>query len=70
MKANREDVVQAALMVQRYCEEHFKEDCPCDCPFGYMNTLCRNACALYSLFIPQDWNLEEFLRTRGLKHET
>ena len=65
MKANREDMAQAALTVQRYCEEHFKNDGPCDCPFSICterNYICRLAGVLY----PKWGYLEIYLRTRGL----
>ena len=60
----REEVVQAALTVERWCKEHI--DCYklCDCPFA----LDEDACFLsHSQYVPTDWELEEFLRTRGLK---
>lgn len=56
---NREDVVQAALTVERWCE---KTNCR-ECPFEY---------GCYSCFFPiqpKDLRLEEFLRTRGLRDE-
>ena len=68
MKANREDVVQAALTVERWCAEHFKKDGVCDCPFGYMDPFGYHACALYVSQYPVEWDLGDFLRTRGLKH--
>lgn len=69
MKANREDVVQAALIVERWCRDHFEEDSVCDCPFGFLDIVGRHACALYALPIPLDWSLEKFLRGRGLRHD-
>jgi len=67
MKANREDVVQAALIVERWCWEHRKDGLEeCDCPFAL-----GMACSLqYFETFPNCWKLEEKLRTRGLKHET
>ena len=63
MKINREDVVQAALMVERWCKEH-NNGVICDCPFAEYDS-----CALFDDDVPETWNLEDFLRTRGLKHE-
>ena len=63
MIANREDVVQAALTVERWCKSI--EDCS-KCPFSgedkFYNFVCRVRWA-------ELWNLEEHLRTRGLKHD-
>lgn len=63
MKVNREDAVQAALLLEHWCKEHHSEGRACDCPF-YVGayTQCRTC-----LFIPKMWRLEEFLRTRGIK---
>ena len=61
MKINREDVVQAALIVERWCAEHNDDGFDCDCPFADTCWVTGD--------IPADWNLEEFLRTRGLKHD-
>ena len=55
-KINREDIVQAALMLERWCK---KEGCG-DCPFLFIG-----GCVL-SENVPQGWELEEHLRTRGL----
>ena len=57
---NREDVVQAALKVERWCDEKQDEKGNCDCPFG--------TCKIGRDY-PSDWNLETFLRTRGLKDD-
>lgn len=65
-KINREDVVQAALMVERWCAEHHSEN-GCDCPF-YNNLPFLDSCRL-SCNIPADRNLEDYLRNRGLKHD-
>lgn len=63
MKANREDVVQAALMVERWCAENLHKG-NCDCPF------CGGKyCALSRGEEPSWWYLEDYLRTRGLKHD-
>ena len=59
MKINREDVVQAALTVERWCKEH-RKDGYCDCPF-FEETCKVNYPYNY-------WGLEEFLRTRGLRN--
>lgn len=63
MKINREDVVQAALTVERWCREH-SHDCKCDCPFrcGAYKVGC-----MVGVGWPMQWNLEKYLRTRGLK---
>ena len=65
----REEVVQAALTVERWCREHF-DIIVCDCPFfmgGDTNDcrLNRNRAKCYGM--PHKWELEEFLRNRGLK---
>lgn len=57
----REDVVQAALKVERWCAE--MEHCS-DCPL-----LDDEDCCMVSMDAPDFWNLEEHLRTRGLKHD-
>lgn len=62
----REEVVQAALTVERWCSEHSSgvvgEDC--DCPF------CGGKyCALSRGEEPSWWYLEDYLRTRGLKDD-
>lgn len=63
-KVNREDVVQAALLLERWCEERCTNSCePCDCPFAF------GAACVASLNYPQYWGLEEFLRNRGMRHE-
>lgn len=61
----REEVVQAALMVQRWCAEHRKIKGVCDCPF-YRHD--RIECGMGSFSKPSGWGLERFLRTRGLKN--
>lgn len=63
MNENREDVVRSALIIERWCKEHFKKDGVCDCPFfdgGGNLPFCK-----ISGFIPKAWQLEEFLRNRG-----
>ncbi len=69
MKPNREDVVQAALTVERWCAEHTKEDktpdgwrLVCDCPL-----VAGGYCMVQRNYLPRIWGLEEFLRTRGLR---
>ena len=60
IKKNREDVVQAALTVERWCRDNSGcKDCPFDAGEKY--------CSLGSP--PYMWELEEYLRTRGLKHD-
>lgn len=54
----REEVVQAALKVERWCMKN--SGCK-DCPFDAGNRYC------YIGNIPYMWELEKFLRTRGLK---
>ena len=61
MKTNLEDVVQAALILHRWCKEHRSDD-GCDCPFVDKRKI--PACAV-CVFNPGSWKLEEFLRTRG-----
>ena len=63
VKANREDVVQAALTVERWCAENCNDSSePCDCPFAQ-----RADCYMDFDAIPKYWGLEKHLRTRGLK---
>lgn len=67
MNLNREDIVQSAVNVQRWCKEHIKyerfaELGECDCPFNN-----SKFCALFIGEPPNDWGLEDFLRKRGLK---
>ena len=53
-QANREDVVQAALLVERWCAGcKLCKGCPFD-----NNGYCM-------LDVPDSWGLEDFLRTRG-----
>lgn len=62
----REEVVQAALTVERWCEEHCNGFICLekgDCPFA------NEACYLNNDVEPGYWRLETFLRTRGLKHD-
>lgn len=66
MKATREDVVQAALLVERWCAEHWKDNHDCDCPFNNLNGIGFGHCAVWH-GTPHIWRLEEYLRTRGLK---
>ena len=68
MKINREDVVQAALIVERWCKGNFWSAGRCDCPFNGEND--GYGCFLSDRYEPGHWNLEKYLRTRGLKHET
>lgn len=66
MKANREDVVQAALIVERWCAEHYSND-ECDCPFSD-----QKMCWFFNPDMPEfpcRWGLEYYLRNRGLKHD-
>lgn len=58
---NREEVVQAALTVERWCKEHFSQK-KCDCQFAD-----GDKCFLFERSYPSMWRLEEFLRTRGMK---
>lgn len=66
MQINREDVVQAALTVERWCVEHQDKYGNCDCPlainFGHYINLCK-----VSYGVPRDWCLEPYLRNRGLQ---
>jgi hypothetical protein len=69
MKANSEDVVQAALTVERWCREHKKAAHDCDCPFYIKLGIGFGHCALWQGPPYVGWGLEKFLRTRGLKHD-
>ena len=64
----REDVVQAALTVARWCKNQCAFEGLCDCPFADIEL--GPACVLMHRNEPKDWELEKFLRTRGMKHET
>jgi len=68
MKINREDVVQAALTAERWCDEKQDENGNCDCPFEMD---CGNGFGYCKIGhdLPSDWSLETFLRTRGLKDD-
>ena len=59
----REEVVQAALKVERWCNKNGVASGECDCPFA------RGENCTISFCMPQEWHLEEHLRTRGLKHD-
>jgi len=57
----REEVVQAALTVERWCGMCRGVNRGA-CPFANGN------CCVLDGKKPEEWNLEEFLRTRGMKH--
>lgn len=61
----REEVVQAALTVERWCKKNRESGLSsCDCPFAF-----GMACSLqYFHAFPDEWKLEERLRARGLKN--
>lgn len=63
MNLNSEDVVQSALNVQRWCSIHSNYPV-CDCPF--FNKDSDIECFIAPM-LPKTWNLEEKLRTRGIK---
>ena len=62
----REEVVQAALTVERWCDEKQDEYGNCDCPFaidfGHHIRMCK-----ISNGAPSDWSLAHHLRNRGLE---
>ncbi|MBQ5930208.1 MAG: hypothetical protein IIX02_05390 [Clostridia bacterium] len=62
-KINREDVVQAALMIYRYCSKNYGS-CESNCPFYYR----ERGCALDISCSPWCWDIEDFLRNRGLEN--
>lgn len=62
MQINREDVVQAALIVERWCVKQINDKGECNCPFA-------DGVGCILQYAPVAWSLEEFLRTRGLKDE-
>lgn len=64
----REEVVQAALTVERFCIDHRNLGGACDCPFFYNDESRPWDCFLNDRFEPGAWGLDDFLRTRGLKH--
>ena len=57
----REEVVQAALKVERWCSVNFSPK-KCDCPLAD-----GDGCFVFGRSYASMWNLEEFLRTRGMK---
>ena len=63
MKLNREDAVQSALNVERWCREHHRPDGKCDCPLRKWSYDCY---LIRCNEAPYEWDLEKFLRTRGL----
>lgn len=64
----REEVVQAALTVERWCAGERIKGNGCDCPFYNSDgKLWGQICRVSGL--PEHWKLEEWLRTRGMKHE-
>lgn len=65
-KINREDVVQAALTVERWCKEHIRYDKPCDCPFYTKDNI--DLCMIELTGSAAYWELDKHLRARGLKH--
>ena len=64
----REEVVQAALTVERWCAKHRELGGVCECPFFYKDESSRWNCFLNDRYEPGHWFLDDFLRTRGLKH--
>ena len=66
-KINREDVVQAALTVERWCKErrnkHLGIGEYCDCPFNDLG-----ACKFFPCY-PDTWDFERYLRNRGKRYE-
>lgn len=63
----REEVVQAALKVERWCDEKQDENGNCDCPFAMDAGNGFGICKVGRDY-PSDWSLETFLRNRGLKN--
>jgi hypothetical protein len=61
LKINREDVVQAALIVERWCMKHAKTN-GCDCPLKGKTLICT----ITNGDLPYTWKLAERLRARGL----
>ncbi len=57
-KINREDVVQVALIVERWCAGQDCRKCPLMDEYGQ--------CMIAGF--PEVWNLEDKLRTRGQKN--
>ena len=58
-KINREDVVQAALIVERWCAGQDCRKCPLMGEYGQ--------CMITG--VPEVWELERKLRTRGIKRD-
>ncbi len=64
MEITREDIVQSALNIERWCKTHAKAN-GCDCPLEGKVLICM----LANGHFPYKWELEEQLRRRGLKKE-
>ncbi len=64
---NREDVVQAALTLEYWCEAHWDRDGCEDCPFW--NDKTRTKCIISPNRDPVEWRLERYLQTRGLTND-
>ena len=64
----REDVVQAALTLERWCRFNTKLSSrrKCDCPL-YDDD--NEGCVLSYELEPWYWGLEDFLKNRGMKHD-
>ena len=58
MKINKEDVVQSALLLERWCKSNCGLMGCTNCPF-YHNESCF-------IDMPHVWNLETKLKNRGL----
>lgn len=59
----REEVVQAALTVERWCAEQRRRKENCDCPFNDLG-----ACKFFPCY-PDTWDFERYLRNRGKRYE-
>ncbi len=62
MKPNREDVVKAALTIERWCAEHFEPWLNCDCPFSPFCPVSGSGNVT-----PSEWGLENYLPEKGPK---
>ncbi len=65
MNANREDVVQAALLIEHWCVVHHRPYGECDCPL--VDLAGATGCMAVNGHKPCEWDLEEKLRKRGMR---
>jgi hypothetical protein len=62
---NEKDVINAALMIEKWCKEHRNLGGNCNCPFFTKSEEIEWDCFLQDRFEPGHWFLEEFLENKG-----